>query len=191
MKKYIFMCGALVALGVGRASWAATIACMASHCMDLDAVTVNDVSAGCQRIIKTCYGNYALETCVSCATGYTNISASAVVPGCVGTYTYSDCQENCAGCVNCVSDASWSGHAVGYEKKVVRTCDCNTCKATTSYRCAAGYYGSSLNGTTGCTRCPENGNSNAGTTSVTGCYVTSGSDATGSCIYTQNCYYSN
>ena len=60
-----------------------------------------------------------------------------------------------------------------------------------AWSCKAGYYGSSLNGTTGCTRCPENGNSNAGTTSVTGCYVTSGSDATGSCIYTQNCYYSN
>ena len=103
MKKYILVCGAVVALGVGRASWAATIMCAASHCMDLDVVTVNDVSAGCQRKIKTCYGDYAIETCGSCATGYTKISASAVVPGCIGTYTYSDCQENCAGCVNCVS----------------------------------------------------------------------------------------
>ncbi|MBQ4129889.1 MAG: hypothetical protein IJD69_00730 [Alphaproteobacteria bacterium] len=43
---------------------------------------------------------------------------------------------------------------------------------------AARYYGSSSNGTSGCVSCPPHGNatanSNAGTTSVTGCYIGTG-----------------
>lgn len=190
MKKYIFVCGALVALGVGRA-FGADKACMATSCGAGDYPAVNVIN-GCSMAPRaTCYGDWAVLSCMLCASGYTRKSGTVTVPGCVGSFSYNYCQEDCNGCNNCTSDASWSPNGTGYEQKVTRTCDCNTCKATTSYRCAAGYYGSSLNGTTGCARCPENGNSNAGTTSVTGCYVTSGSDATGSCTYTQNCYYSN
>lgn len=69
-----------------------------------------------------------------------------------------------------------------------------SCKRTYSYKCAAGYYGlpkSSLMGQ--CTECPGNGTSAVGSTSITSCYLPSGtscSDTSGTCTYTSNCYYS-
>lgn len=57
----------------------------------------------------------------------------------------------------------------------------------TANACGAGYYGSANN----CTKCPSPGTSATGTTSVTGCYATSGSDGTGTYKFTSNCYYSN
>ena len=66
------------------------------------------------------------------------------------------------------------------------------------YRCAVGYYGnaegtSSYN-LTGCSPCPIGGTSEAGATSITGCYIpagTTGSDSTGGYTYAEDCYYSN
>ena len=69
-----------------------------------------------------------------------------------------------------------------------------SCRRTYSYKCAAGYYGqpkSSLMGQ--CTECPGNGTSAVGSTSITSCYLPSGtscSDTSGTCTYTSNCYYS-
>lgn len=73
------------------------------------------------------------------------------------------------------------------------------CDSSASYRCKAGYYGSS----TSCSPCPSptdtltsgSVTSAAGTTAVTGCYVTSGSvltDSAGNTYdFTENCSYSN
>ena len=88
----------------------------------------------------------------------------------------------------------WTTTATGYEKQTMATFENGSCTAaTTSYRCANGYYGTSTNGTSGCTQCPSPGTSTAATnTSITQCYISAGkelSDVTGKYAYTQNCYY--
>ncbi|MDE5615803.1 MAG: hypothetical protein K2I81_03155 [Alphaproteobacteria bacterium] len=76
---------------------------------------------------------------------------------------------------------------------VKRSCDCGTCKATNSYRCKAGYYGSGISASN-CTRCPNDGGflggSNAGSIGITQCFVNEGADTTGNYDYTEPCYYS-
>lgn len=111
-------------------------------------------------------------------------------------------------CSNCTSDTSWSSAGTGYMKKVTRTCDCGVCKESTAYQCASGYWGSSTNGTSGCTQCPTwsgvytnsartalaRGTCSSGVTAITGCYVIPGTyyDATGTfTISNAPCMYSN
>lgn len=111
-------------------------------------------------------------------------------------------------CTGCTSDASWSSAGTGYMKKVTRTCDCGVCKESTAYQCASGYWGSSTNGTSGCSQCPTwsgvytnsarttlaRGTCSSGVTGITGCYVIPGTfyDATGTfTISNYPCMYSN
>lgn len=66
----------------------------------------------------------------------------------------------------------------------------STCYNANSFSCNAGYY---KNGNA-CTLCPDGGTSASGATSITSCYIrsgTTGSDSTGTYTYTSNCYYSN
>ena len=67
-------------------------------------------------------------------------------------------QCDCAGCdASCVSDSTYSFYTTGYERKIIRTCECSTCLTSYQYRCASGYYGTSnYNGTSGCKSCREN-----------------------------------
>ncbi|MCM1294145.1 MAG: hypothetical protein NC311_01115 [Muribaculaceae bacterium] len=112
----------------------------------------------------------------------------------------------CTSCSNCTSDTSWSAYGTGYQRITYRTCACNgTCNTSYSYRCAAGYYGSSTNGTSGCTQCPTwtgvyttsakttlvRGTSAAGATAITGCYISTGTDydVTGTFKLTDVCPY--
>lgn len=74
-----------------------------------------------------------------------------------------------------------------------------SCSSNNTYKCAQGYYGSPTEFNKTCTRCPTSGGiagttSGSGATSITECYIESGStgsDSTGSFTYTGNCYYSN
>lgn len=105
-----------------------------------------------------------------------------------GTGMYECVAPSCSDC----SNGSWTAGNTGYQKKQVASCVCGVCKKDYEYRCAANYYGSSTNGTSGCRACPNGGKSQAGSTSITSCYLstgTSGSDVTGSYQYTGNCYY--
>ena len=125
---------------------------------------------------------------------------------CKGTTTY-PCYNPCIEEINC-GETRWSAHSTGYQKGTYTRCSLDTSTGmcdvteTTKYRCAAGYYGSSSNGTSGCTRCPSSGGvygtSVAGSTTITSCYLPSGttlsfSDTKGSGTetITSNCYYSN
>lgn len=120
---------------------------------------------------------------------------------CGGGFDYGCINNRCQKCKSCsgASTGAWTAHSTGYEKRTVKTCTCSgTLNTRTEYRCAAGYYGSSSNGTSGCTRCPSSGgvygSSAAGSTAITACYLPSGtsfSDGTGSGKYTGNCYYKN
>jgi len=125
----------------------------------------------------------------------------------VSSYEYTSCVKNCQAS-NC-APSSWSALRTGYESRTYRSCSATgasgTCNASTQYRCAAGYYGTSTNGTSGCNPCPEwkdvyansarttkvYGTSSAGATAITGCYVVAGTyyDATGTFKTTGNCQY--
>ena len=93
---------------------------------------------------------------------------------------------------------------------------------STTYKCASGYYGTATSASSGCTACPTNatcsggngstfvcnrgtyksgsgcescpspGTSPSGSTSISACYIpsgTTGSDGSGTYKYTANCYY--
>ncbi|MDE6250262.1 MAG: hypothetical protein K2M34_01340 [Alphaproteobacteria bacterium] len=118
------------------------------------------------------------------------------------------CIKNCNS-TTCASTA-WTAKGTGYQTRIARSCSATgasgNCTSKTEYRCAAGYYGSSSNGTSGCTQCPTwtgvytdsakttvaRGTSNAGATAINGCYVAAGTyyDASGTFKTTGNCYAS-
>ena len=152
---------------------------------------------------------YIMGNCTSCEPGYTmrDVAVSdnwfsycdnpSVLPK-----TQATCECICSNC----SSTGWSALRTGYEVSYTRYCDCSSgtakCITNTKYRCAAGFYGSSSNGTSGCSQCKPfatySGNyaatSAAGSTSITNCYIPSGtspSDPTGKYQFTQNCYWTN
>lgn len=160
---------------------------------------------------KTCWTNgtntYAYRPCINCPIPYSNISTT--FPFDCGTTQFSVCTCYCS---NCESDTDWSDVGTGYQKIVSRWCDCDSgstaaCATSTSYRCATGYYGSSSNGTSGCSPCPTwreiyaspdltgvpRGTSLAGATAITGCYIAPGTyyDETGAFKISSNCPYTN
>lgn len=110
---------------------------------------------------------------------------------------------------NCISDTVYKSFgSTGYERKITRgyNSTSRTCvDRVVSYRCAPNYYGTSTNGTSGCTQCPgseagglgageTNGTSNAGTTSITGCYMPKDveiCDGTGCFDLMSDCYWTN
>ncbi|MDE6478194.1 MAG: hypothetical protein K2L94_03010 [Alphaproteobacteria bacterium] len=188
MKKYMLVCGIMSVSVLG--AYGANIDCHnRGTCVEMLAhyETSDGGFLGCVDA-STCTCDTQTYPCV-CYTnsdcGYEYYCAGGRCQPC----TSSTCTYSCSSC----SD-TWVVGNTGYEK-TTRVCArngaCDVRASSQKYRCAAGYYGTSSNGTSGCTRCPSNGNSNAGTTSITGCYITSGSDATGSYVYTSNCYYKN
>ncbi len=135
-----------------------------------------------------CPGSMTCKTDADCFNG------SCDRNGCCISGQVGNCSQS-----NCASTA-WTAGGTGYETRIYRTCDISfvECISTTQYRCASGYYGTSSNGTSGCTRCPSSGGvygtSAAGATAITSCYIPSGtsaSDASGSYILTGDCYYNN
>ena len=71
--------------------------------------------------------------------------------------TFNTCEDNCAS-VDCPYGA-WTSNGPGYEYQVINTCDQSdgTCvdSGSKNYRCADSYYGSTTNGTSGCSPCPK------------------------------------
>lgn len=155
-----------------------------------------------------CYSNgtetFIFKPCNVCKTPYSK--QSTTFPDCGLTTSFADyCGCNCGTC----QDVSWQTYGTGYQRYTNNKCDCSgstaTCKATYSYQCDVGYYGSSTNGTSGCTKCPTatgvytnsarttlaSTTSTAGTTSVTGCNIPAGTyyDVTGTFTLTSKCSY--
>lgn len=160
-----------------------------------------------------------VASCYACNYGYSLVEHPANISACSQSeydisdnsgsvsYSYTSCEKNCSSS-NCYPD-SWKALRTGYESRTNRSCSVTgpngTCNTSTQYRCAAGYYGSSTNGTSGCTQCPTwtgiytnsartilaRGTSSAGATAITGCYVVPGTyyDATGTIRITGNCTY--
>ncbi len=161
----------------------------------------NGVIGACSEWEDICYSNYAVRNCTKCDDlGRYALALRGPLDLPNGDRaTYNDCEMYfCDNSTNCVSDSSWSNGNTGYQKKTSRSCISNRCQETTSYRCADGYYGSSSNGSSGCSRCPYAdgyyGSSSAGSTSQTSCYMPSGrsgSDTTGQFTYAGNSYWCN
>lgn len=156
---------------------------------------------------KKCYKNgnkyYIYSPCISCKSPYTKTQVT--FPQCGSSIYFTACKCMCTDC----NSESWANYGTGYQRNISRTCDCSSgsarCQTSYSYRCAAGYYGTSSNGTSGCTQCPTasgvytdsarktlaRGTSTNGATDITDCYITSGTyyDATGTFKWTSKCSY--
>ena len=157
-------------------------------------------SYDCYRYSSTQYVRIATVD-GSCPSGTTRTQKTHQSQLCGTSYTYYDCLSTCTGCSNCTDNASWTSAGTGYEKRTKKECNLSTCKceSSTIYQCAKGYYGSSTNGTSGCTICPmeetfsANGTTeSAGTRFNSGCYIPAGtlfSDTTGSGEYPERCDY--
>ena len=97
----------------------------------------------------------------------------------------------CVKCSQIESDTGWVRYGSGYEHRVVTGCGA----VNTTYRCAAGYYGQSTDGVTGCERCPDidgipSTTANAGSTQKSSCCRSTnsvGRDAGGAFVYTTGC----
>ena len=110
-----------------------------------------DTSTGSAKMGYLCVAKSYTNSCTSSG-GYINA-------GTASTAAYCLCQDDL-----------WTAYGTGYQKRITRTCNgLYACNQTTQYQCAAGYYGSSTNGTSGCTACPCSGTSSAGSTSVSSC----------------------
>lgn len=111
----------------------------------------------------------------------------------VGPGICSECEE----CGTCPALTDWTSTGTGYIKRSSQRCNCGRCMVlSTSYACAAGYYGTSTDGATGCTRCPAYpggyGTSNIQSDVRTKCYIpvnATGSDNSGTYKYTDKCNY--
>lgn len=100
--------------------------------------------------------------------------------------TYSTCGCDTCQCDNCNSDTDWGpATTAGYQQKTTRQCECDndcnpSCRPTTEYRCAEGYYGTPTNSSKGCNQCPPDANGTLattkrpGATKVSECYFPSG-----------------
>ena len=181
MKKYLFLAGLLILISPD-AAYAAND-CVEEVCKNFIS---NPTMTGCASASQRCYNGSSMITCNRCESGWESKSNTVTVGGCSVVQVV--CAK-CTGCSNC-NDSLWSSAAPGHEVRQIRTCNCNTCSSTPEFRCAAGYYGSPSNGSSGCTACPSGSTSSAGSTSKSDCCESgdSGSDGTGSWSKPACCY---
>lgn len=159
--------------------------------------------ANCEVSTRTCQFKISsqiviMDQCTKCKTPYTLTKSHLAGDGSCSSmninkplYVYT-CECTCS---NCTATSSWAAYRTGYEKYTGKGCDCSgstaTCKTITDYRCAANYYGTTSNGTSGCTPCPSSGKSAAGSKYISGCYIPEGtySDTTGKYAMKCDCPY--
>ena len=141
-----------------------------------------------------CSCNYKQYTC-GCEYDFdcSGISGTGAMYGC-----FNNKCEPCKSCSNCQT-TDWSSYTTGYQFRIYKWCSCSgECGAQNNYRCAPGYYGSSSNGTSGCTRCPQlgsrYGSSPAGSLNITACYIPENinvNEDSGTYVFVSDCNYSN
>jgi len=159
-----------------------------ADCPDCTAVT---------RIID-CGDNKKYCDCSACKNNATPFSRT-IQTGTNSYETISECPKSIGGgeiiggtCPDECPSKSWTDvTGKNYQIK----CGGTILNPKCEYQCKQGYYGTGAS----CTRCPSSGGvqgttSGTGATSITECYIPSGSnfsDSTGKGTYTGNCYYSN
>ncbi len=169
------------------------------NCASSSTVYLDDYCSNCGYDEKSVHSCKKITSCNSCPSGHTRTEQTYNPSGCQALFTGVTYYTCCAACTNC-NDSAWttvSGNTA-LEQQTIRTCECGTCKDSgTRYRCKAGYYGWASSSTSTCTACPKSrdlldlytGTSDVGSTMINNCYITSGSDITGSYTFTDRCYY--
>lgn len=118
------------------------------------------------------------------------------VPLCYGWYKYVNGLGNAVeGCMYVCNDGLYGYPSASSDNITCTSCNGFNCpvgynylKPALSDDCASGYYKMYAS----CLQCPDGGASDVGATSITDCYLptgTSGSDSTGRYTYTSNCHY--
>lgn len=152
--------------------------------------------SSCTTICRTCTGSIP-----SVPTGYTGriVSAGVYTTCNNGNSTYHcNCGVDPNNSMNTLACASgyYGSASLNYMAGTYQGCTKCPSNATcaggngSTFVCNANYY---KNGGRFCSACPSSGRSSRGSTSITSCYLpsgTTGSDSTGSYTYTSNCYYS-
>lgn len=138
------------------------------------------------QVASSCY---VVTNCMDCKDG-SKPTIKMLNKSC-GLIGYYDCK--CPACTDCESDLDWVTISDGYQRKEVRECNCGVCNVVlTGYQCAPGYWGRTSDGETGCEPCPTGGTSNAGSNSITECYIPADEvfpDTVGNYKFTSDCYY--
>lgn len=146
----------------------------------------------------------SIKSCKSCKSGF--VLKSKTVTDCGKTYKYNTCSGTCS--ATCGDNTTeWTTVKRGYETREYEYCIAGTtCKKKTQYRCATGYYGTSTDGSSGCTSCPSrlfgatttppNNPDSASiflSVGITACYFPAYTDIndepSGTYHYTDTCYY--
>lgn len=178
----------LVFLGLCTDVYGAT--CVKVDCPSYSVATEGP-NSGCP-VSSTCYQTVGsgtirkIQTCSFCSSGYTLVSHNVTLECTDLTYHTCECTNGCI-------EQDWTTITTGYQRKTT----CPKCVATYQYRCASGYYGTTSNGTSGCSPCPSISNagprSDAGSNdTITSCYLPNGSrpqDGTGTFVLSDDCYY--
>lgn len=130
--------------------------------------SLEDNVSNCSSKSYYCYYDFGytvgIATCSLCNAGYTKtwvtghigdcgLTADDQAGGYMSDYRYTTCTCDNSSCANV---GTWSNYNTKFQRRAKYTCQSGTCKATSTYeyRCAAGFYGSSTNGTSGCNQCP-------------------------------------
>ena len=157
-------------------------------------------------IVAILYGNAFGATSVSkCCSG--NSCSSVYIEGCKSCLSDLDCNSGTSGCTDCDSTDWAPTGTAGYESRINAICMILTgkCTKTPQYRCADSYYGTTTDGTSGCTPCPSSqagglgsgvtqGSCEPGSTSITACYIPYNEelcDNSGCYDTPEDCYYKN
>lgn len=196
-------------LAVPEPALAITSLCNATSCSNLSGGGVAATNPGpCARQTSSCYtdgtvigSGFKINSCSSCLSGYTR-KAQTYSHGSCGPYTWYLCEKSggsgCDGTCDDCESTGWTSVGGGREQKITATCNTSTCvcSKTVQYRCSAGYWGTGIidmSTGVGCTACASPGTSSAGTTSISGCCIpsgTTGTDSTGSYRYSFSCCWS-
>ncbi|MBD5389229.1 hypothetical protein HDR63_03160 [bacterium] len=154
-------------------------ACTATSCADLDGYQCDITISGYTKELNKPVASGARVAYAVVNTDTRTVSALV--------YTYDSCPSGydkqsitlksvantSLGC--CRAIGTYNGH----DNDTIYTC--------VKKECAAGTYGDGVT----CTACPTPGTSYKGATAKTSCYITGGTDTTGTYTHTSNCYYSN
>lgn len=130
--------------------------------------TLEDNSSNCSDKSYYCYYDFGstvgIATCSYCNAGYIKTWVQGHIGDCGLTaddkdggysadYRYTTCTCDASLCADV---GAWSNYNTKFQRRAKYTCQSGSCKATSNYeyRCAAGFYGASTNGTSGCSQCP-------------------------------------
>lgn len=186
---------------IDSGEWGTVLSCTKTTCpsntMALE--ILNQQTGTCANYGSAeCYTNgtktYLYYPCQYCVSPYT-MTDVALQSQCGQTKQFKSCECICSNC----NSESWANYGTGYQRYISRTCDCGgssaICQTSYYYSCAAGYWGTSSNGTSGCSPCPPasdiytnsarttkaQGTSTDDATDITDCYIAPGTyyDTTG------------